>query len=268
MSTASRSTKCGCVWSWATQTDGAADFGDDKRWARDRRDVEMLSGGLLLRNKIDWPFVEPTLVTAHYPRIEAVAAGGLISAAVGARPHGAADALAPVLRRRVFEARRSVIYSTHLHLAPDLRRSLAFSVTLPRPRVSALLRTQSSLDDHLLNHELRLRDVPRRPPPHGGARRLALRTHHPRAARAPPLPRQRKYFCFAAAPRARHSRRPPRHRHTRAGAQEELDRPHVASGVDGLDRAPGLAGLVARAPPRARRRRARGARRRARRRRR
>ena len=81
----------GCVWSWATQTDGAADFGDDKRWARDRRDVEMLSGGLLLRNKIDWPFVEPTLVTAHYPRIEAVAAGGLISAAVGAWPHGAAE---------------------------------------------------------------------------------------------------------------------------------------------------------------------------------
>ena len=49
-------------------------------------------GGLLLRERLRPPFTEPTLVNSHSTRFEAVAAGGLISVAVGARPHGAAEA--------------------------------------------------------------------------------------------------------------------------------------------------------------------------------
>ena len=125
----------GCVWSWATQTDGAADFGDDKRWARDRRDVEMLSGGLLLRNKIDWPFVEPTLVTAHYPRIEAVAAGGY-RAAVG---HGHSAAEPPWVAAPWFLEKRLLCELKELDLTGRTISALCFVALL----VYLLLRTQS-----------------------------------------------------------------------------------------------------------------------------
>ena len=100
----------GCAWSWATQTEGTADFdADEDDWVHNRRDVQMLSGGLLLRERLSWPpFTEPTLVNSLSTRIEAVAAGGLISAAVGAWPHAAAEAAsAPTSRRRGFSSAAS-----------------------------------------------------------------------------------------------------------------------------------------------------------------